>query len=887
MRRVTLLALLALATPARAQQEEAPPLTPPALKTQVEAAYPERAQAEGVRAEVVLEIDIDAEGRVEGARVVVPAEPGGYGFDEAALAAVQAFEFAPAREGDTPVPVRITYRYRFVLAAPAPAGPGEPADRTPPPPGADTPPAEAPAVPEAPPQVNLAGRLLERGTRTPLAGVTVTVFDRLDEAATGFEATTDSDGGFAFFDLAAGTWRILAEPEGYFPLRSAEDVVAGQRTVATYWLERTSYSPFDVLVEGRRARKEVSRTTIEIEEVQKIPGTFGDVLRVVENLPGVARSGPLSGDLIVRGSSPEDTQVYLDGAAIPSIYHFGGLRSVIPLGMLERLDFYPGNFSVRYGRATGGVVDVGTKRLKPERVGGYLDVSLLDAGALIEVPLGDDAAIAIAGRRSYVDAVLTAAVPEDAPVNLVAAPRYYDWQLLATWRPAPAHELSGFFFGSDDRLEILFDNPADVSTELRTADFSTASGFYRTLLQHRWVPESGIVNEVLASSGRNRIDIAFGDQWFLDLDVYNAQLKDTLTLPVLDVLDVVTGVDYLFTQTDARIRLPQVGREGEGTGQPDFSGTRFTQDDDLSFHTVAAFVEAQLTLWDSLLLVPGLRLEWFSRIGDVVPMPRLDTRLELTEEWTLKGGVGLFTQEPFFDETDPVFGNPDLGLESALHTSLGAEYRPWKGFTVDATLFYKELRDLVSRSTGVVERDGRSVPENYRNDGEGRAYGAELLIRQELARGFSGWLSYTLSRGERRDPRSPDYRLFDSDQTHVLTVLGSYQLPRNWSLGARVRYVSGNLVTPVVDAVYVADDAGYELVRGEPNSRRLDPFVQLDLRLEKRWVFDRWLLTAYLDLQNATNRRNVENLSYSYDASQEGTTTGLPILPVIGLRGDL
>jgi len=284
--------------------------------------------------------------------------------------------------------------------------------------------------------------------------------------------------------------------------------------------------------------------------------------------------------------------------------------------------------------------------------------------------------------------------------------------------------------------------------------------------------------------------------------------------------------------------------------------------------------------------VPGIRFDYFSRTDESSLAPRLTARLAVGDHWTLKGGVGLYHQEPSFDETDSVFGNPDLHLESAVHYSAGVEWRPLEHLLIDATGFYKDLRDLVSRTDATVERGGETVPLNFDNGGEGRAYGLELLVRHELSNHFTGWLSYTLSRSERRDNGSSDYRLFDYDQTHILTLVGTYELPRNWSIGARFRLVSGKLVTPRVGAVYSADDGVYEPIYGDVNSERMPPFHQLDIRLDKKWIYDNWVLTAYLDVQNVYNHANPEGYSYNFDYSEKRVRQGLPIIPVIGIKGE-
>jgi len=859
--------------------EEVPALTPPELLSGGQAVYPERAMAEGLEAEVLLEIDIDADGQVEGVTVIGPADPPGYGFDEAAVDAANLFEFRPAMEGGTPVPVRITYRYRFQIETVEAADPADGAART------DRSDAVEGATDRAA-VINLAGEIRERGTRLPVPGALVTVFKGDGEQAIGFESTTDSDGRFAFYDLEPGTWRILSEPDGYFPLRTSEELAKGERIDAVFLIEKASYNPFDVLVEGQRPRKEVSRTSLQVEEIEKVPGTFGDVLAVIQNLPGVARTGPVGGDIVVRGSSPEDTQVFVDGINVPIIYHFGGLRSVIPLGMLEGIDFYPGNFSAEYSRATGGIIDVRLKDLDPEKIGGYLDLNLIDAGVYLEAPIGDKVAIAVAARRSYIDSFLGAVVPDDAPVNLITAPRYYDYQLLATFRPTSAHRISAFFFGSDDELKLLFENPADLSPDFRATDASTSTSFYRTVLQWRYTPDERVSNDLRISGGRNWIYFGIGDQFYLDLNNYVAQVRDTLRISLSDEIAIAAGIDYLYSKSDARIKFPPISKEGEAGGMPDLDESLYTAGKALAYHSMGGFMEVEARFFDRLLLVPGIRYDYFSRVDQSSLAPRFNARLGVGDRWTLKGGVGLFFQEPSFDETTEGFGNPELGLEKAVHYSAGVEFKPLPHLTLDVTGFYKDLGNLVSRTEATELSGGEISPLVYDNGGVGRVYGLELLARHDFSNHFSGWVSYTLSRAERRDTGADAWRLFDYDQTHILTVLGTYHLPKNWSVGMRWRLVSGSPFTPREGAVYVVDDGMYAPVYGDANSRRLPAFHQLDIRIDKRWVFDNWMLTAYLDLQNAYNQQNVTGYSYNYDSTQSRARQSLPILPVIGLKGE-
>jgi len=168
-------------------------------------------------------------------------------------------------------------------------------------------------------------------------------------------------------------------------------------------------------------------------------------------------------------------------------------------------------------------------------------------------------------------------------------------------------------------------------------------------------------------------------------------------------------------------------------------------------------------------------------------------------------------------------------------------------------------------------------------DGSGRSYGAQLLVRAAPWRGLSGWLSYTGGRSERRDHPGSPWRLFDYDQTHILTLVADYTF-RHWSFGTRLRWATGFPRTPVVGGYFDARDNRYDPLFGAQNAIRIPDFVQLDLRAEYAFVWSRATLRLYLDVQNVTYRRNAEELAYSADYAQRGAITGLPTLAVLGAR---
>jgi len=337
-----------------------------------------------------------------------------------------------------------------------------------------------------------------------------------------------------------------------------------------------------------------------------------------------------------------------------------------------------------------------------------------------------------------------------------------------------------------------------------------------------------------------------------------------------------------------------------GTGTGGFTnsggfggGTSGFAVDDLTLFTnhFAPFVSVTLPLLNKrLTLIPQFRFQVFTMAGyqgtpDAFSNvffsaePRLTLRYQLTPRVVLKSTVGLYAQPPPIAQLSQVFGNPFLGPERATHYVVGTELNITPTLHVELDAFWKSMRDLVVPA----EAPGEPLASN---DGEGRAYGLEILVRQELWKNLYGWVAYTLSQSQRRDHPDQDWHPFQFDQPNIFTLIASYLLPKGFQAGLRFRYASGNPFTPVVTAFYDSNTDRYVPIAGNPFSARLKPFMQLDLRVDKTFTFNKWRLALYLDLQNATRASNPEAVVYNFDFTVARPVNGLPLLPVLGVRGD-
>jgi hypothetical protein len=120
------------------------------------------------------------------------------------------------------------------------------------------------------------------------------------------------------------------------------------------------------------------------------------------------------------------------------------------------------------------------------------------------------------------------------------------------------------------------------------------------------------------------------------------------------------------------------------------------------------------------------------------------------------------------------------------------------------------------------------------------------------------------------------------DQTHILSIAASSELPWGLELGGAFRYVTGDPVTFAQGGLFDGDTARYAREQGIFRGTRLPAFMQLDVRVDKKFTFDTWSLALSLDVQNATNAQNFELFTYNYNFTAVQGFPGLPIIPVLG-----
>ena len=650
---------------------------------------------------------------------------------------------------------------------------------------------------------------------------------------------------------------------------------SGEPAVTLYLFPATPDGD-EIVVTGVR-RPEVSRKKITVEEAIKVaPG--GVPAQIPKLLPGV-QSSSFRPDIVVRGSGPQESKYTVDDWSVPYIFHSVGNISIIPPQLLQDVEFSSGGFGPQYGDATGGVVSLKTKNGLPEREQTEFQIAFpLYTGIFHERKVNDDQAkLAIGARRSYLDKILPAVLSrrkKQTGMDLTIVPYFGD---LNFYYEDPRDE-QGFkvlALHSYDGLKLATPNPQ--------ADSESGQGRFS-------------IRDTVSLLGF-QLTRNLGNNWSISTAPYVSDVDRKF-----DILSnrIYVGATSLALQVEATKRLKgrqkfylgseiihYWGRADVFVPRPDFNDPFFDFEEAPKISTRVKQSIDEVGLWTAydseigdLLLSPGVRLNYSTRINDASVDPRVNGRYKLGEDHQLKFAMGRYSKVPDFAEVSKDFGNPDLKFYKSYHYILGVETQ-WKpSWVTDFQTFYKETKGLV-RSDPVT---------NYANRGERLSWGGEAFIRRNLTSRFFGWLAYTYSQNRERDQPDENYRQSRYDQTHILNLAGNYKINAIWETGGRFAYHTGDTFTPVDGAVYNANLDKYQQ-RNNPTtklySKRLPDFHEMDLYGQREFLFDHWKLGLRFGVISLALRPNAINARYNYDYSKEEYFRGIPPIPYLELRGVL
>lgn len=667
-------------------------------------------------------------------------------------------------------------------------------------------------------------------------------------------------------------------------------------------------APSFMIIEDEKQTDAITRHVVTAEELKRVPGTFGDPVRALQSLPGVARPNIAEGSIVVRGAEGINTGFYVDGMPVPYMFHTMVGRSVIIPSFIDDIEFFPGGMPSKYGEVTQAVVNVRTDTLPTEGTKAQLRVDFLDGGLALEQRINDEWTVRGAGRYSWVGGIISTAskmatrrAGGQGYEAAYIAPEYWDQFADIRYKPSTEDELSLLYLASRDTLIFKqgrydFDGDGEPDPlEWEDADLSynpehwIDNQFWRTRLLWRHTGKLHEHETWIAGGMENQQNL-LGAWWLSRQGPYRGRV----------------GGPSVVMRRDDKWHKPTWGMGSAIVSGAQFTSRWFTAEDFQETFNVQNYddiVEISTedhqmvgSMWlepqwqqEKFYIGAGFRGAVYSWDNQTVfqPEPRVSMRYQLPKDVLLKGAVGRYSQLPPLERYAQGIGNPDLNVMTAWQASLGAETNLTGGWHIDSSFFGGWMDNLVVRDLEVdTYNDGDTVRtelQPYYLGVDGLALGWEGLFRiRPSDTPWWGWVSVTLSKALRRDASG---NLFpsDYDMPIAFTAVGAYDLGKNWEVSGRVQTTSGQPFTPFY-GVYVPKEQYFTATRGDLNSDRYPAFFRMDLRVQKVWSkkWVDWML--YMDVYNATNRANPFIAAYNYDYSELVDIASLPIIPTLGLE---
>jgi len=734
----------------------------------------------------------------------------------------------------------------------------------------------------------IAGTVTDAKTGEPLIGVSV----RLDSTSLG--AVTNIDGFYEIKNIPPKTYNITASYVGYeSQTRFFITIRSGGNPDINYKLDEATTELEGVVVRAspfeKLAETPLSIQRLSAEEIATYPGGNNDIAKVVQSLPGVGGSvGGFRNDVIIRGGAPNENVYYLDGIEIPNINHFatqgsaGGPVGLLNVSFIEGVTLTTSAFNARYDNPLSGVLQFDQRVGNNRDMRGNIRLSASELAITTEGPIfkggkeSSKTSYIASFRRSYLQFLFEL-------IDLPIRPDYWDFQYKVTHKIDDYNELNFIGLGAIDQFSVAVPESFDADQQATLEQvpvieqisnttglswkrrFKDGTGFMQTavsfnLLENDFfryednVNQTGILfqNESRELERKLRYEqTRFFGPWTLSggFVVQNATYEN-------NTIDVVNGFTFNTDLNLWRYGLFMQSSRSFANERLDFSlGFRMDGND---FTTQ----ENQL-------------LETFS--------PRLSLSYDLDEaaRWKLNFSSGIYYKiAPYtvlgFQDNNGNFLNQDARYTQSIHVVAGLEHlvNPSTRITIEG--FYKRYNDYpvsVLDSVSLANKGGGFEVlgnEAIATVGQGRTYGLEVLYQKKFTKNFYGILAYTLFQSEFTGFDTDRYLPSVWDSRHLLTFTGGYRFENNWEISVRNRF-SGQ--TPFVPIDQAASLANYPILINDFDNLgnvRLGAFNQLDIRIDKKWNFEKFTFNVFLDIENVLSQNLPNPPSYGLARTESG-----------------
>ena len=754
-------------------------------------------------------------------------------------------------------------------------------------------------------------------------------------------AATNSDGYFVMSGIPLGLYEINATMIGYAVFKEQVDLSSAEAVRLEIRLKEEAIKGTEVLVTAERQKfqrsMESSQIALDLREINSAPAFVEpDVFRTLQMLPGVQTTSDFSSALYVRGSTPDQNLIMLDGIAIYNPYHLGGIFSTFNTDAIKEADFHAGGFPARYGGRMGAILNVINREGNTEKIMGSANLSLISSKALIEGPIPKwkdmKGSWMISGRRTYIDKVVDALnLPsgskntDGSDVPLEFPYYFYDYQIKANIDFNQDHRLTFTRFYGDDVLDFSYEDPSEtISNENVTIQQESKFGLdwpwgnQTNGITWRWIVSPKIIAKTFLSNSRYRFDFdlsfqnrdtyTYVDSTVINFTNFNWNIYDIIKDQTLESEvqykhsndhEITSGFQIKKIKFDLGIQYDLGTQDTSFTWNP-LSLKNTTQE-------ISFFLQDRWEVSDNLKIRGGLRFTDYNLHKKIYVDPRIGMKYHISDDIALKANWGLYhqflttanNQDENLRLVELWLGIPkEKPASVSEHIIGGVEYMSPRNIFYRIELYQKTFENLLTlKQDNANEFEGTSQNSTINEfwDTRGNSNGLELLVKKSSGK-FNGWIGYTLSETkyftEASGWHNPNF-----DRTHTINIVGNYELTADLELSAALTQSSGNPYTKILGRVYDWEQSLYNnsywypidsYLVGEKNTERYDDYFRVDIGMTRKGgnLFGLEYDT-YWQIMNLTRHINI--LSYRYRTKTDPLTGNqlgvqrqpIPMFPLI------
>lgn len=633
--------------------------------------------------------------------------------------------------------------------------------------------------------------------------------------------------------------------------------------------------------EKKYERTQMSTVTIPVDQIKKVPALLGevDVLKAMQLLPGVQSGGEGQSGLYVRGGSPDQNLVLLDGVPVYNVSHLFGFFSVFNADAIKDVKLIKGGFPARYGGRLSSVLDIKMKEGNNQGFHGSASIGLISSKLTFEGPIWKDrTSFIVSGRRTYIDKIAQPLIQKsfrDDGREGTAGYYFYDLNAKLNHKFSDKDKLYLSLYTGDDKFYFNVREQGEfgsvVSNDLKWGNLTGAARW-----NHQWSPKLFSNTTLTYSKYLFGVGAEVG---------FRSDGKDNTSGLNYGsgIYDYAAGIDFDYVpNSDHFIRfggkiINHTFKPGKFTLNITLNGKDVRRDtigqQDIAANEAFLYVEDDYQITDDLKANVGLHFSAFAVNKKTYTslQPRVGLRYIIGDGMSLKGSFATMEQYINLLTFDGVGLPTDLWLpatdrvapQKSWQTGIGIVKSFDTGYEVSVEAYYKRMKNLISYKPGegifsLAEWQDRVT------QGDGESYGVEFFVQKKLGR-LTGWVGYTLSYSNRTFEELNFGKTFDYkyDRRHDISIVGSYQLTKKFDIGATWVYGTGNAIT-LGESTYrnvYGDIGSYNIPYNateitQRNNFRMGAYHRLDIGINR--VSKRGALTHTFSFgaYNTYNRKN-------------------------------